>query len=241
MPSIQPTSITPEQFMAYNTAWKKMVNGSSAGSLRNFFASSGGLINYVYLPVAMANAIMAAEPVSIALGFALVPGATPTFSMVVGGLDGTNHLKKPCYLAGVGGRATVISQASEKTLLNSAIAAIPFEQAADWINAWNALPAEGLATAQFDTGDEAGRLCAYDYPLHDFTGALSGPQPANAALWFNFVLHASTPQFSTVLTMNSVPAEPSTGTIVLSPALAYYDVAQPCPPRPPFSISPTNS
>ncbi|MDQ2770491.1 MAG: hypothetical protein M3Y54_08330 [Bacteroidota bacterium] len=240
MPSIQPTSITPEQFMAYNAAWKKMVNGAGAGSLRNYFASSGGLINYVYLPVAMANAIMVAEPVSIALGFVLMPGSpTATFSMVVAGVDSNNYLKTPCYLAGVGGRAAVVTQPGDYVLPDNALAAIPFEQAADWINAFNALSAEGLGTAQFDSGFEAGRLCGYDYPLNDFTGALSGPQPANAALWFNFVLHPSTPQFSTVLTMNSVPTETNPGTIILSSALAYYDVALPCPPRPPFAVVPT--
>ena len=239
MSFVQPSSINPSQFMTYNAAWKKMVDGPGASSLSNYFATSGGLINYVYLPVAMANAIMAAAPVSIALGFALVPsGTTTTFSMVVAGLDSNNYLKTPCYLAGVGGRAAVVNQPGADALLDDALAAIPFQQAEAWINAFNALSGESLGTLQFNSGYVDNRLCGYNYPLNDFTGALSGPQPANAALWFNFVQHPSTPQFSTVLTMNSVPTETNPGTIILSPAIAYYDVALPCPPRPVYAVAP---
>lgn len=237
MSFIQPTLITPEQFMSYNAAWKSMVNGPNAGSLRTYFASSSGQVNYVFLPVSMANAIMAAKPVAIALGFALVPGTTATFSMMVAGLDSNNHLKMPCYLAGVGGRATVVTQSANDTLLGTTLSPIPFDQAATWINAWNALSSEALGTTQFDSGYSE-RLYGYNYPLNDFTGALSGPQPANPALWFDFVLHTSNPQFSTVLTMNSVPTETNPGTIVLSPTMAYYDMAKPIPPSPPFSPQP---
>ena len=230
MSLIQPTRITAEDFKAYSTAWKKLVNGPDANSLHDYFTGDGGLINYVYLPAAMATELLAGRPTSIALEFALIPGtATPTFSMMLAGLNSNNQPVVPYYQAGVAGRAKVVVQPTELMQPKSTDIPIPYEDAAAWINAWNALLPDGLGPQQFESGYNE-RLWAYDYSVSDLQDALHSAAPANPALWFNFMLHNATPLFGTVLTLNSLPGDTDPGTIILRESLSYYDVSKPCPP-----------
>ena len=237
MPFIQPISITTQQLVQYNDAWKTLVNGPNASTLNSYFLTSAGsnvLINYVFLPASMAQAILAAGPTSIALWFVVAPG-TSSFSMGVAGLDVNNQLLAPCYLAGVGGRATV-TQAGElagthpETIDATLGTTISLLKASNSINGWNSLAADALNTGQFNSGYSE-RLSGYNYSVGDLQGALSGLISNDTALWFNFGLNLTTPKFDTVLTRNTVPTPSDPGTILLSDSVTYFDVAKPVPPH----------
>ena len=248
---IPPCQITPEQFTTYSQAWRTMVNGPNASSLSTYFTTSAGLINYVFLPRPMAQALLNANPEDVALVFALVPAGEglTRFSMMLAGLSSTNQFIPPYYQAGVGGRAVVNTLPIEAPAdtadtipqhLSAIGDPIPYTDAVTWIQAWNALTADGLGPAQFDSGVEGSRLFAYVYPTADLTNALASPPPvpgASSALWFDFVLHPEAPKFSTVLALDATPTTTNPGIIYLSRAASYFDISKPSPPAHPGGIS----
>lgn len=227
MSQVSPQRITTAEYKTYSAAWKKLINGPDASTLSSSFLAESGLINYVYLPVDMADALLTATPAptSIALVFALIPtDTTPAFTMLLAGLDGDNSPQEPYYQAGVAGRAALVVQPFNGE------SPIPYNEAKDWINRWNNLNPEGLGPLQFEAGGDE-YLVAYDYENADLEGAMhSEAPPADAALWFNFVLHEDTPLFGTVLTLNARPSATDPGTIIVSSELSYFDVSKPSPP-----------
>jgi hypothetical protein len=226
MSNVTPQRITAEEFKEYSAAWKKLVNGPDASTLNSYFMAGSDLINYVYLPAELAQDLLDTKPTSIALEFALVPtDGTLSFTMLLAGLNQDNCPQAPYYQAGVAGRAALV-------IVPTAILGdpIPYSEAYEWITQWNKLNPDSLGTQQFESGSGQ-RLWAYDYDNADLEGALrSEPTPADAALWFNFVLHPETPIFSTVLTLNARPSATNPGIITLDRTLSYFDVSKPCPP-----------
>lgn len=233
---INPRPLTPTEFTTMTGDWQKLMATGDIETLRIAFASSAGpLSNYAYLPGPLVGKLLhtSSKTVAIRTKFVLAD-ASPTFSLAVYGIDPAGTATTPYFLMGT---AAVPASIHNVMALLDADEEIPAAEAAAWVMNWHGQNADNFTAAPF--ASSAGMLRGYTFPISDFQDPWPAAPGADAALWLNFDMHApdfippvSPGQllFSTIVTLNTVPSENTPGTIVLSPALRYYDVSRPCPP-----------
>jgi len=212
---INPRPLTPTEFTTMTGDWQKLMATGDIETLRTAFASSAGpLSNYAYLPGPLVGKLLhtSSKTVAIRTKFVLAD-ASPTFSLAVYGIDPAGTATTPYFLMGT---AAVPASIHNVMALLDADEEIPAAEAAAWVMNWHGQNADNFTAAPF--ASSAGMLRGYtlNFDMHapDFIPPVSPGQLL----------------FSTIVTLNTVPSENTPGTIVLSPALRYYDVSRPCPP-----------